>query len=49
MAQAAAAADLAVFGYICWYNQRRYTPPLGVCGPAGYEREMTTPILFGQI
>lgn len=44
-----AAADLAVFGYIGWYNQRRRHSALDMRSPVRYEREETTLTLFSQL
>ncbi|HVM00598.1 MAG TPA: IS3 family transposase [Egibacteraceae bacterium] len=43
-----AAADLAVFSYIGWYNQRRRHSSLDMRSPVRYEKEETTPTLFSQ-
>jgi putative transposase len=42
------AAELAVFHYISWYNQRRRHTSLDMKPPVRYEQEVTTPTLFSQ-
>lgn len=42
------AADLAVFHYIGWYNQRRHHSALNMRSPVRYEQKETTPTLFSQ-
>ncbi|AXV06179.1 Mobile element protein [Euzebya pacifica] len=40
------AADLAVFSYIGWYNQRRRRSSLDMRSPVRYEQEEAIPTLF---
>lgn len=42
------AADLAVFSYIGWYNQRRRHSSLDMRSPVRYEQEEAIPTLFMQ-
>lgn len=42
------AADLAVFSYIGWYNQRRRHSALDMRSPVRYEQQEATPTLFSQ-
>lgn len=43
-----AAAELAVFHYISWYNHRRRHTSLDMKSPVRYEQEALTPTLFSQ-
>jgi len=42
------AADLAVFHYIGWYNQRRRHSALNMRSPVRHEQKETTPTLCSQ-